>query len=75
MKEMPGFGRSSIRDQFEAELNADIARLPPEWVGPSRSPAFILHHVFTHAFHHKGQSVAMLRLLGHPAPDTDLQRE
>jgi uncharacterized damage-inducible protein DinB len=37
-----------------------------------RTPAFILHHVFTHAFHHKGQIVAMCRLLGHPAPDTDL---
>jgi len=24
-------------------------------------------------FHHKGQIVAMLRILGYPAPDTDLQ--
>lgn len=37
-----------------------------------RTPAFILHHVMTHAFHHKGQIVAMCRALGHPAPDTDL---
>jgi uncharacterized damage-inducible protein DinB len=37
-----------------------------------RTPAFVLHHVLTHAFHHKGQMVAMCRLLGHPAPDTDL---
>jgi uncharacterized damage-inducible protein DinB len=37
-----------------------------------RTPAFVLHHVLTHAFHHKGQIVAMCRLLGHPAPDTDL---
>jgi uncharacterized damage-inducible protein DinB len=37
-----------------------------------RTPAFILHHVLTHAFHHKGQIVGMCRLLGHPAPDTDL---
>jgi hypothetical protein len=28
----------------------------------------------THAFHHKGQIVAMLRILGCPAPDTDLQQ-
>jgi uncharacterized damage-inducible protein DinB len=37
-----------------------------------RTPAFILHHVLTHGFHHKGQVVAMCRWLGHPAPDTDL---
>ena len=39
-----------------------------------RSPAFVLHHVLTHAFHHKGQIVAMCRALGHPAPDTDLSQ-
>jgi uncharacterized damage-inducible protein DinB len=39
-----------------------------------RTPAFVLHHVLTHAFHHKGQIVAMCRALGHPAPDTDLSR-
>ncbi len=39
-----------------------------------RTPALVLHHVFTHAFHHKGQIVAMCRLLGHPAPDTDLNQ-
>jgi uncharacterized damage-inducible protein DinB len=40
-------------------------RTPESWV--------ILLHVITHAFHHKGQIVAMLRILGYPAPDTDLQ--
>jgi uncharacterized damage-inducible protein DinB len=39
-----------------------------------RTPALILHHVLTHAFHHKGQIVAMCRALGHPAPDTDLSQ-
>jgi uncharacterized damage-inducible protein DinB len=39
-----------------------------------RTPALILHHVLTHAFHHKGQVVAMCRELGHPAPDTDLNQ-
>ncbi len=58
----------------EPELNQDLLRVPEGWVGPPRSPAFILHHVLTHAFHHKGQVVAMCRLLGHPAPDTDYQR-
>src|SRR5689334_16537142 len=39
--------------------------------GELRSPAFILLHVITHAFHHKGQVVAMLRIHGYSAPDTD----
>jgi uncharacterized damage-inducible protein DinB len=39
-----------------------------------RTPALILHHMLTHAFHHKGQIVAMCRDLGHPAPDTDLNQ-
>ena len=39
-----------------------------------RTPALVLHHVLTHAFHHKGQVVAMCRLLGYPAPDTDLNQ-
>jgi uncharacterized damage-inducible protein DinB len=39
-----------------------------------RTPALILHHILTHAFHHKGQIVAMCRALGHPAPDSDLNQ-
>ena len=39
-----------------------------------RTPALIIHHVLTHAFHHKGQIVAMCQLLGHPAADTDLNQ-
>ena len=58
----------------ESEMNAELAHYPEEWVGPRRAPAFILLHIITHAFHHKGQIVAMLRLLGHPAPDTDMQQ-
>jgi len=58
----------------ETQFNTPIERLPEEWIGPARSPAFILHHILTHAFHHKGQIVAMFRILGYPAPDTDLQR-
>jgi uncharacterized damage-inducible protein DinB len=58
----------------DAALNAPLVQRPKEWIGELRSPAFILHHVLTHAFHHKGQVVAMCRLLGHPAPDTDLQQ-
>jgi uncharacterized damage-inducible protein DinB len=58
----------------ERQLDAELEKYPEAWVGPSRTPSFIVYHVITHAFHHKGQIVAMLRLLGYPAPDTDMQR-
>jgi len=58
----------------DAQLNTVLPKRPEGWFGALRSPAFILLHVVTHTFHHKGQVVAMLRILGHPAPDTDLQR-
>lgn len=57
----------------EEQLNTTLTTPPVDWGGELRSPAFILLHVITHAFHHKGQIVAMLRILGYPAPDTDLQ--
>jgi uncharacterized damage-inducible protein DinB len=57
-----------------ATLNVTLAQRPTDWIGELQTPAFILHHAITHAFHHKGQVVAMCRLLGHPAPDTDLQQ-
>jgi uncharacterized damage-inducible protein DinB/heme-degrading monooxygenase HmoA len=59
----------------DAQLNTELERVPDRWVGPRRTPAFILLHVITHAFHHKGQIALMLRMLGHPAPDSDLQRD
>lgn len=58
----------------EVQLSNLLETYTEEWVGPPRSPAFTILHVITHAFHHKGQIVAMLRLLGYPAPDTDMQR-
>jgi uncharacterized damage-inducible protein DinB len=58
----------------EEQLNLVLATRPVDWGGELRSPAFILLHVITHAFHHKGQIVAMLRIVGYPAPDTDLQQ-
>jgi uncharacterized damage-inducible protein DinB len=63
-----------VNSLSDAELNTVVDRVPSYWPGPKRSPAFILLHIVTHAFHHKGQMVAMLRLLGYPAPDTDMQR-
>jgi uncharacterized damage-inducible protein DinB len=66
--------RTYLDDLSEERLNAILAKRPVDWGGELRSPAFILLHVITHAFHHKGQIVAMLRILGYPAPDTDLQQ-
>ena len=64
-----------IKSLSDAQLNAVLTTRPREWFGGElKSPAFILLHVSTHTFHHKGQVVAMLRMLGHPAPDTDMQR-
>jgi uncharacterized damage-inducible protein DinB len=57
----------------EAQLNAELTRRPDDWGGLLQSPDFILHHILTHAFHHKGQIVAMFRLLGRPIGETDLQ--
>ena len=56
------------------QLNADTELHFSDGDVAVRTPALILHHVLTHAFHHKGQIVAMCRTLGHPAPDTDLNR-
>jgi uncharacterized damage-inducible protein DinB len=56
----------------DQQLNARATLRFPDGDTAVRTPALILHHMLTHAFHHKGQLVAMCRLLGHPAPDTDL---
>jgi uncharacterized damage-inducible protein DinB len=58
----------------EQQLNSNAELRFPDGDVAHRTPALILHHVFTHAFHHKGQIVAMCRILGHPAPDTDLNQ-
>ena len=58
----------------EAALNTELTLRPKNWIGPLRAPAYILLHVLTHAFHHKGQMAMMYRILGHPIGDTDLQR-
>ncbi len=62
---------STLTDQ---QLNADTELHFSDGDFAVRTPALILHHVLTHAFHHKGQIVAMCRVLGHPAPDTDLNQ-
>jgi uncharacterized damage-inducible protein DinB len=55
-------------------LNQEIVLQRSDGRTLSRTPAHVLHHVLTHAYHHKGQIVAMCRLHGYPAPDTDLFR-
>jgi uncharacterized damage-inducible protein DinB len=56
------------------QLNADTELHFSDGDVAVRTPALILHHVLTHAFHHKGQIVAMCRALGRPASDTDLNQ-
>jgi uncharacterized damage-inducible protein DinB len=56
------------------QLNDETTLHFPDGDTAVRTPALVLHHVFTHAFHHKGQIVAMCRILGYPAPDTDLNQ-
>jgi uncharacterized damage-inducible protein DinB len=62
---------SNLTDQ---QLNADTELHFPDGDVAVRTPALVLHHVLTHAFHHKGQMVAMCRALGYPAHDTDLNQ-
>jgi len=62
---------SSLSDE---NLNADRELHFPDGDVAVRTPALVIHHFLTHAFHHKGQIVAMCRALGYPAPDTDLNR-
>jgi uncharacterized damage-inducible protein DinB len=58
----------------DEQFNADTELHFSDGDTAVRTPALVLHHIFTHAFHHKGQIVSMCRVLGHPAPDTDLNQ-
>ncbi len=60
---------SSLTDQ---QLNSDVDLRFPDGDFARRTPALVLHHVLTHAFHHKGQIAAMCRIVGRPIADTDL---
>ena len=63
-----------LSDLTEPDLNAGIELHFSDGDTAVRTPALVLHHVLTHAFHHKGQIVSMCRILGYPAPDTDLNQ-
>jgi uncharacterized damage-inducible protein DinB len=56
----------------EQRLNEEITLRSYDGFEMTCTPAHVIHHLLTHAFHHKGQIVSMCRILGHPAPDTDL---
>jgi uncharacterized damage-inducible protein DinB len=59
----------------DTALMAGVAMTHRDGTVNTAPPAFVIAHVITHAYHHKGQVVAMCRLLGKPAPDTDMLRE
>jgi uncharacterized damage-inducible protein DinB len=63
-----------LSDLSEQHLNAGMELHFADGDRAVRTPALVLHHVLTHAFHHKGQIVSMCRSLGYPAPDTDLSQ-
>jgi uncharacterized damage-inducible protein DinB len=63
-----------LSDLSEQHLNVGVELHFADGDSAVRTPALILHHVLTHAFHHKGQIVSMCRSLGYPAPDTDLNQ-
>jgi uncharacterized damage-inducible protein DinB len=71
-KEVSQSTRAYLSTLTTQQLNADTKLHFSDGDVAVRTPALVLHHVLTHAFHHKGQIVAMCRALGHPAPDTDL---
>jgi uncharacterized damage-inducible protein DinB len=60
---------SGLTDQ---QLNEEIVPHASDGFEITCTPAHLIHHALTHAFHHKGQIVSMCRMLGHPAPDTDM---
>ena len=66
--------RAYLLTLTDEQLNSDTELHFPDGDVAVRTPALVLHHMLTHAFHHKGQIVAMCRVLGHPAADTDLNQ-
>jgi uncharacterized damage-inducible protein DinB len=56
--------RAYLSSQTVQQLNIDTELHFSDGDVAVRTPALILHHVLTHAFHHKGQIVSMCRVLG-----------
>ncbi|MES9774297.1 DinB family protein [Priestia megaterium] len=58
-------------DNFDDIIEGELA-WRPEVNSIRKTPRQLLMHAITHEFHHKGQIVAMLRLLGHIPKHTDI---
>ncbi len=60
-------------DKYASSMLESIANEVKWQAEPwSTTPLWLLTHTETHEFHHKGQIVAMTRLLGYEPPNTDL---
>lgn len=64
-----------VFEQFTEKIDETIEKELP-WKMNSglvrKTPQQLLIHSITHEFHHKGQIVAMLRLLGYTPENTDI---
>jgi uncharacterized damage-inducible protein DinB len=57
----------------DVAINGEVTLVSEDGSRETATRAFFLHHVLSHAFHHKGQVAAMCRLLGKPfTQDMDL---
>ena len=63
--------RAFLESLSDTQLNAPLT-LRYEGGSFDTTPALALLHMATHGFHHKGTIASACRLLGHAAPDTDL---
>lgn len=64
------FFLQNFKDKMEVEIDGTHSGNPDE----RPTPWQVITHVFTHEFHHKGQMMAMCRMLGHIPPDTHVSR-
>ena len=73
-REITGQTLDYLSNLTDRQLNTNVEMHFPDGDIAVRTPALIIHHFMTHAFHHKGQIVAMCRAIGHPARNTDLNQ-
>ena len=59
-------------ETFQGKMELPITGTHNSMGRLSATPVQVFTHVLTHEFHHKGQVMAMCRLLGHQPPDTDV---
>ncbi|ASN05389.1 DinB family protein [Virgibacillus necropolis] len=65
----------TVFEKFTDNFDDNIEKEPSWKLGSGairKTPHQLLTHSVTHEFHHKGQIVAMLRLLGHIPKNTDI---